>query len=202
MTVPAPGRRSDRLLWILLTAAVVVIVAGVAIASRFGTDPSLVNSPLIGERVPDRTLPYLEGEGEVALADLGGDIAVVNFWASWCLPCRQEHPALVAAAAAYEDQGVRVLGINYQDDRRAARAFLDELGRGYEILADEGSRTAIDFGVFGIPETFFVDRDGIIVAKISGPTDAQLLASTIEAMLAGETPESRDTGPVQGTPGG
>jgi cytochrome c biogenesis protein CcmG/thiol:disulfide interchange protein DsbE len=195
-------RRGNRVLWILLAAAVAVIISGVAIASRFGTDPSLVNSPLIGQPVPERALPYLEGEGRVNLADLDGQIAVINFWASWCVGCRDEHPALAAAAAAYGDEGVRVLGVNYQDDRGAASGFLDEFGRDFETLWDPDSRTAIDFGVFGIPETFFVDRRGTIVAKISGPADAGLLAATIEAILAGETPDSASTGPVQGTPGG
>lgn len=201
MTTPTPERRSDRLLWILLGLAVVVIVIGVAIASRFGSDPTLVNSPLIGQPVPDRVLPYLEGEGQVALADLDGEIAVVNFWASWCVGCRQEHAALIAASGAYADQGVRLIGVNYQDETNAAVGFLDDFGRGYETVTDEGSRAAIDFGVFGIPETFFVDRDGVIVAKISGAADPTLLAATIEAMLAGETPDSATTGPVQGRPG-
>ncbi len=193
---PFAPRRS-LLPWILAIAFLGMIVLGVALASRFGTDPNLVASPLIGKAAPDVKLPYLEQEGELALADLRGDIVVVNFWASWCLPCRQEHPELVAAAAAYEDAGVRFVGITYQDRRDAAQAFLDDLGRGYTYLDDERSRAAIAFGVFGIPETFFIDRDGVVVGNVRGAVDGALLASALDTILVGGEIGSVDQGPVE-----
>ena len=113
---------------------------------------------------------------------------VVNFWASWCVPCREENDDLLAAAARYDD--VTFLGIVYQDTPQAARAFLDELGQGYDHLLDPGSRAAIDFGVFGIPETFFIAPDGTVAAKIIGTSDLGVLSATLDAVLAGEDPRS------------
>lgn len=189
--------------WILVAAlAAVLLVGGVAVASRFGTDPKLVPSPLIGKPAPAFTLDRLDGQGTVSLDDYPFQILVVNFWASWCVACRAEHPALVATAAAFKDQGVEFLGIVYQDRPESARAFLDELGWGYTYAVDPTSATAIDFGVFGVPETFFLDRGHIVVAKISGQSDALLLGSTLQQILAGERPGARTAGTVQGTPGG
>ncbi|MTV27599.1 TlpA family protein disulfide reductase [Nitriliruptoraceae bacterium ZYF776] len=173
-----------------IAAIVIAILVAAAFGTRFGTDPGLVDSPLIGREAPDVTLPYLEREGEVALRDLRGEVVVVNFWASWCVPCREEHPALVAAAERYEDDGVRFLGVLYQDQREPASTFLDELGRGYDYLEDPNSATAIEFGVFGLPETYVIDRDGRIAAKITGATTFDRLAGTIDDVLAGRPPGS------------
>jgi len=189
MTEPAPTRRSGSgLFWALLVAAVVVVVVGVAFASRFGVDPDLTASPLIGTAAPDVTVPYLESDESLRLRDLDGDIVVVNFWASWCTGCRQEHEALVAAAEAYEELGVTFVGVNYQDQPGRAVAFLDELGRSSatHYVEDVGSRTAVRFGVLGLPETFFIGRDGVIAGKVSGPLTAPLLVNTLDRMVVGE----------------
>ncbi|WP_370325953.1 TlpA family protein disulfide reductase [Euzebya sp.] len=161
-----------------------------AFGTRFGRDPTLVDSPLIGQPAPPIDLIRLDGEASWSLADQAGDIVVVNFWASWCVPCREEHDDLVAAAAQYERAGVSFVGIVYQDDPSQAVAFLDELGHGYPHLVDPGSRTAIDYGVFGIPETYFIDRDGTVVAKVTGASDLELLTRTLDTILAGDVPES------------
>ncbi len=179
---------------------VAAVVLGVVLWSRFGADPNLVSSPLIGRPVPAVTLPYLEGPGELALADQDGEILVVNFWASWCVPCRSEHAHLVAAAETYRDLGVRFVGVVYQDSPEAAAGFLDELGSGYDHLVDERSRAAIEFGVFGIPETFFVGRDGTVVGNVRGEVDTGLLARALDTILAGGDVGSIESGPVQGTP--
>lgn len=173
----------------LLTLAALVGIAA-AFGTRFGTDPGVVDSPLIGRSAPDVTLPYLEQDGELSLTDLRGQVVVVNFWASWCVPCREEHDDLVTAAERYRDQNVTFVGIVYQDQPDQAISFLDELGRGYDHLIDPGSRAAIDFGVFGVPETFFFDRDGTVAAKVVGRSDLALLSSTIETILAGGQPNS------------
>jgi len=201
-TVHAPRVRWAR--WLALAAVAATVVTGGVLGTRFGTDPTLVQSPLLGKPAPPASLPLLDGHGEVSLAALRGHIVVVNFWASWCTPCRQEHPDLVAASAAYRDAGVRFVGVAYQNTPKAANRFLDELGRGngYLYVTDPGSRTAIDFGVFGIPETFFVDRRGTVVAKITGKSSFPLLADVLDQMLAGRTPQSRQTGRVQPAPGG
>lgn len=202
-TVAAPQERRSR--WprrVALGVIAVTVLVAAAFGTRFGQDPTVVDSPLIGQPVPDLTLPYLEHDGEVSLRALDGHIVVVNFWASWCVPCRNEHDDLVATAQAYEDRGVRFLGIIYQDRPESAVAFLDELGRGYDHLVDPDARAAIDFGIFGVPETFFIDRDGTVVAKITGESRADVLSSALDTILAGGRPSSRVLGEVQPQPGG
>ena len=184
----APGSRWPRRIALLALTALIGVAA--AFGTRFGTDPGVVDSPLIGQPAPDVTLPYLEQDGELSLAELRGQVVVVNFWASWCVPCREEHDDLIAAAQRYRDQRVTFIGIVYQDQPDQAIAFLDELGRGYDHVTDPGSRAAIDFGVFGVPETFFIDRDGTVVAKVVGRSDLALLSSTIETILGGGDPDS------------
>ena len=176
--VRARGARGVRM---AAVAVVVVLVAtSVALALRFGRNPGAVESPVLGRQAPADQLPRLEGGGSVALRDLRGHPVVLNFWASWCFECRAEHAALLRAATAYGDQGVRVLGVVYQDSPSAARSFLDKYGRGYDVLTDPKSRAAIDFGLFGVPETFFLDRHGRIVAKIAGRVDDETLRDAIE----------------------
>ncbi len=200
---PVPSRRR-----VLRAVAVAVVLVAIGIGALFGSrltvDPTLVQSPLIGRPVPDLTLPALEGPGEVSLAALRGQVVVVNFWASWCVACREEHAALVAAADQYQDAGLTIVGIDYQDGTSSAVDFLDELGRGgdnYLYVSDVGSRAALEFGLFGVPETFVVDRAGTIVAKITGGTTYPLLAGTLDAVIAGEQPGARTGGPVQPAPG-
>ncbi|WP_448070722.1 TlpA family protein disulfide reductase [Georgenia yuyongxinii] len=201
---PSPRRAGLR--WLRWGSAVVVATVvgiGALFGARLDRDPTLVSTPLIGQPASKREVPYLEQDEFVSLSDLRGEIVVVNFWASWCVACRQEHPSLGAAASAYQDAGVRFLGVNYQDQKSSATAFLDEMGRGenFTYLSDPGSRLAIDFGVFGVPETFFIDTDGRIAAKITGPANLPLLSGVLDEMLAGGRPdESTTTGPVQGRP--
>jgi cytochrome c biogenesis protein CcmG/thiol:disulfide interchange protein DsbE len=146
------------------------------------------NIPLAGEEIPDLELPLLDGSGTVSLADLRGDVLVINFFASFCIPCRAEHEELTTVADMYRDQGVQFVGIVYQDSTSAVTAFLDELGwgDGYLYLQDPGSRAVVEFGVFGVPETYFVTADGIIVAKEYGAVDRSILIPTLDGILAGE----------------
>jgi len=211
MTAPADQedprsrtQRPGRLVRLAGIAGVVAtLVLAVSLASRFGTDPQLVASPLIGQPAPDVSLPRLGSDGGLSLSDLRGRVVVVNFWASWCVACRAEHDDLIAASAAFNDQDVVFVGVVYQDDPDHAAAFLDELGWGgsYQYVVDPGSRAAIAFGVFGVPETFFVDPDGIIVGKITGESDALLLGSTLDQILAGGRPGEHTAGTVQSRPG-
>ncbi|MGH3516465.1 MAG: TlpA family protein disulfide reductase [Haloechinothrix sp.] len=205
--VVAPGRaRRWRLVrWIAVAVVVLAIGVGAAFGSQLDKDPTVVDSPLIGKPAPTGNLPNLEDEGSVSLAALRGRIVVVNFWASWCVACREEHPALVAAASNYQDYGVTFVGVDYQDQRDSAISFLDEMGRGdpsaYRYVTDPGSTLALDFGVFGVPETFFIDRDGTIVAKITGASNYRLLSHVLDEILAGRKPDSRTAGEVQPAPG-
>lgn len=179
------------------------VVLAVVFASRFGSDPALSESPLIGQPAPDLTLPRLTGSGEASLSDYAGDIVVVNFFASWCLECRLEHDALVAAADSFADAGVRFVGISYQDDPIDSLEFLEEEGfsETTEYLIDEGSRAAVAFGVFGIPETFFIDPEGTVVGRIIGPTDALTLGGAIDAIRRGEDPGEQRLGNTRSGPG-
>lgn len=208
-TAPTPSDEPRRRLrrwrvirWVGAGVAVLAVGIGAVLGSQLGKDPSLVNSPLLGHPAPSERLPYLEHAGTFSLQALRGQIVVVNFWASWCVACRDEQPTLAAAATAYQGRGVTFVGIDYQDQHSTAVAFLNELGRGggYQYVTDPDSKAAIDFGVFGVPETFFLDRTGTIVAKITGATSAPLLADTLNALLAGRTPQSRTGGPVQPAP--
>jgi cytochrome c biogenesis protein CcmG/thiol:disulfide interchange protein DsbE len=181
-------RNSGWIFWLVVAGGIGVMVFGIIFAGRFDTDITLSPSPLQDKPAPDVTVRYLDSVDEFQLSDFDGDILVINFWASWCLNCRVEHEALNAAAAGYGDLGVTFVGIAYQDRESASVAFLDELGRGdpYVYGIDEQSRVAVEFGILGLPETFFIDRDGIVRAKVSGPVNSALLNRTIEALVLGE----------------
>ena len=181
-------RRSLLPFAVVVGVGIVTIVLGVVFSQRFGTDPTLTASPLIGQPAPAISLPLLEDDGELAFADLEGDVVVVNFWASWCLNCRVEHETLVEAARQYEALDVTFVGAMVQDQPDNGAAFLDELGRSPETIYvdDERSRASLEFGLLGVPETFFIDRDGTIVAKVSGPVNGGLLTATLDAILLGE----------------
>jgi cytochrome c biogenesis protein CcmG/thiol:disulfide interchange protein DsbE len=187
------------MVWVVIAAGVAFIALGMVFAGRFGTDPGISSSPLIGNPAPTSPIALMESEGETSMTDLAGDIVVVNFWASWCFGCRQEHEALLRAAEDYASFDTTFVAINYQDSPQRAEAFLDELGRSpvtvYAI--DEGSATAFEWGVLGLPETFFVDRDGIVVGKVSGPVTYGLLSQTIEQILIGEAIGDIKTGEVE-----
>ena len=202
---PLPRRTASWRTVRIVALGVVALVVGVAavLGSRIDQDTTLVDSPLIGQPAPDLTLPDLEGGESVSLADLRGQVVVVNFWASWCVPCRSEHPVLVAANDAYREAGVTFVGVNFQDQQSSAVAFLDELGRGegYRYVTDPDSRAAVEFGVYGVPETFFIDRTGTIVAKITGESNSRLMAEVLDAIIAGREPRSRTEGTVQPGPG-
>lgn len=174
--------------------AIAAVAASVALAliftTRFGEDPNLIASPLLGQAAPSLDLPLLDGSGNFDATVLDGKVVVVNFFASWCLPCQEEQPDLAAAADAFADRDVVIVEIAYQDQAETALAFLDEFGRSASAiyLSDPGGRAAIAFGVFGIPETFFIAADGTVVGKAIGATDALTLGTTIDAVLRGERP--------------
>lgn len=192
-------QRGSRMVWAVIVAGLVFIALGIMFAGRFGSDPTTSNSPLMFKQAPTGSMALMDGTGDVSVADYDGDIVVVNFWASWCLGCRTEHDALSRAAADYEDFGATFLAVNYQDTPGGADAFLEELGVSPQTVyaVDEGSETAFEWGVLGLPETFFVDRDGIVVAKVSGPITYGLLAQTIDSIIVGEAVGDISTGEVE-----
>ena len=190
-TYTKPTRRLPR--GVLPIAGILAMVALLVFVfnGRFGQDPRLVDSPLIGRPISDMRFDYLEQDGTFAIADQRGTVLVINFWASWCFPCRLEHDDLTSTALAYQDRGVHFLGIVYQDEPEQASAFLDEFGRGtnYSYVVDPDSRAIVELGVFGVPETYIVDANGIIQGKIAGEVNAAVLQRALDQVLAGQTPE-------------
>ena len=168
--------------WLLVP--LIVLPLGWLLFTGFGRDPRQVASPLIGRPAPEWSLTTLDGEN-FGTDDLVGRPYVVNFWASWCVPaCVDEHPVLAAAHETHGEQ-VAIVGVLYQDDPADAEGFLARYGdAGYVHVNDESGRLAIDFGVTGPPETFFVDADGIIRDKQFGPLTAELLAERLASILA------------------
>lgn len=157
--------------WIVLMPLVVFLgLAGLFLIQLLsGRDAATVPSALIGQNAPATSLPPLEGLDLPGLdtAALEGEVALVNVWASWCAPCRQEHPLLMELA---RDERLSIAGLNYKDRPDNARRFLGELGNPYhQIGADQNGRAAINWGVYGVPETFLVGRDGTILYKHIGP---------------------------------
>ncbi len=108
---------------------------------------------------------------------------MVNFWASWCLACREEHPDLLAAWERYRERGVVLVGIDFEDTEEAALANAEEMGGDWPLVTDPGSRTAIAYGVFGVPETFVIAPDGTITAKTVGAVTYEWLSKEIDAAL-------------------
>lgn len=171
--------------WSLATAALgALFVWAIITGSRLGQDPALIESPLIGKPAPEFSLPALGG-GEVTTADYDGDILVVNFWASWCVPCRAEAPHLQSFYERWSSQGVGMVGIVYQDSEAAAMEFRDEFGLTFPQVMDPDGTAAIDFGVFGIPETFVINEDGVVMAKLIGAVGPQTLDAVLAQIRAG-----------------
>jgi cytochrome c biogenesis protein CcmG/thiol:disulfide interchange protein DsbE len=171
-----------RLRWLVVPAVLVPI--GLLLMAGFGRDPRQIASPLIGREAPAWMLATLDG-GMLSSSDLAGRPYVVNFWASWCGPCRDEHPVLARAFTEHPDQ-LGVVGVLYQDGTDAARSWLAEVGdAGYPTIVDESGAVAIDFGVTGPPETYFVDADGIVRARQFGPLTDALLAEHLVAIGIG-----------------
>lgn len=176
----------------VLGVALAVIVSWAFVAARgMGRDPTLVRSALLGKPAPTFRLPLLGG-GEVASADYAGEILVVNFWASWCVPCREEAPELQSFAERWSGRGVNLLGIVFSDTEGEASVFREEFGLSYPQAMDPGGRSLLDFGVFGVPETFVIDRDGTVMAKLIGAVNAATLDRVVASVEAGRSVSSRN----------
>jgi cytochrome c biogenesis protein CcmG/thiol:disulfide interchange protein DsbE len=171
---------------VLGLGAVVVLPLLAILVLNLGRDPHTVRSPLIGRPAPAFSLTPVGGGPAVTLESLKGRPVVLNFWATWCVPCYQEHAALVGAARAFGAE-VQFLGIVYEDDEARVKAFLAQRGASYPSLMDAEGKAAIAYGVFGVPETYFVDPAGRITDKYVGPLDPP----TIDALVG----RARASGP-------
>jgi cytochrome c biogenesis protein CcmG/thiol:disulfide interchange protein DsbE len=179
-----PARRS------ILMALPLLLFAGLALLFWFrlgGGDPSRIPSALIGHPAPQTALPPVEGlvaDGApvpgLDPAALKGRVSIVNVWASWCVPCHDEAPLLIQLG---RDKRLQVIGINYKDTTENARRFLGRYGNPFGIVGVDGNgRASIEWGVYGVPETFIVGRDGTIAYKLVGP----ITADNLEAVLKPE----------------
>ncbi len=166
--------------FLLPLAMFAAIVAFLAVG--LGLNPREVPSPLIGKPAPAFALPRLDDPTQkVSREDLLGQVWMLNVWASWCAPCREEHPLVIDIARR---QLVPVYGLNYKDAGPAARSWLASLGNPYRAnLVDADGRVGIDFGVYGVPETFIIDRQGVIRLKHVGPLTPDVVRKRIEPLL-------------------
>jgi cytochrome c biogenesis protein CcmG, thiol:disulfide interchange protein DsbE len=181
---------------LFLIPVLVFIGVGIGLAVGLTRDPSVLPSALIDKPAPSFALPPIEakdGEG-LSSADLRGKVALLNVFASWCVPCRVEHPILLRLA----QEGVPVYGINYKDPADQAAAYLDQLGDPYKrIGADRDGRVAIDFGVYGVPETFVIDRNGRIRLRHVGPIRPEDVDRELKPLLE-KLQSEQGTTPVAG----
>jgi cytochrome c biogenesis protein CcmG/thiol:disulfide interchange protein DsbE len=167
-------------------AAPPVIFLALAALFAFGLnreDTNSLPSTMIGRDAPLLTTAKLADFPELIAADLQADgLKMVNFWASWCGPCRMEHPNLQALA----DEGITIHGINYKDQAGNATGFLAELGNPYTKLSADEGRTGLDWGLYGVPETFIIDGNGKVLLRHAGPVTQRVLESTIRPILDGQ----------------
>ena len=165
--------------------AVGVIIAAALVVILFvglGKDPSAIDSPLIGRPAPAFALREVGTGRVVDLTQFKGKPVIVNFWATWCGPCWEEHPVLVANARQLQPQ-VQFLGVVFQDSEDKIQGFLDQRGSSYPTVVDDKGKTAIAYGVGGVPETFFLDANGVIRAKYAGPMSADILQSNLQKAM-------------------
>jgi cytochrome c biogenesis protein CcmG/thiol:disulfide interchange protein DsbE len=166
---------------LLLAAVVVGFVA--LLAFGFTRNPKEIPSPLVGRPAAPFTLALLDG-GELRMEDLRGKIVVLNFWASWCYPaCWNEAPRLEGAWRRHREHDVMIVGAVYQDTAANARDFIRQHGKTFPNGLDQGSRAAIAYGVYGVPETFFIDREGRIAHKHIGEISEVVLEGEIQKLL-------------------
>ena len=175
-------------------------------AFGFTRDPGEIPSPLPGRDAPPFALEvFAPGEAPLAravgdtirLADLAGKVVVVNFWASWCLACRDEHTALSQTALAYADSQAQFIGVLYNDRPPAALRWIADMGgQSYPSVLDDRSRMAIGYGLYGVPETFIIDPGGRIAYKHLGPISERVLRTWIDSLL----PHAGFTGDVAQPP--
>lgn len=180
-----------------VTLGFVVLCMGLlmVLAKGFGSDPHAVPFMLKGQAAPPFALRALDSGMKVSLEQLKGRPVVMNFWASWCGPCKMEHPVLEWGSREFGNQA-QFLGVVFEDTEDNAKQFLSQMGASFPQLVDPRSRVAVDYGVAGVPETYFIDAQGTIRGKHVGPIDPQTLADWMKD-LASSTPAPAPTAQEQ-----
>lgn len=164
--------------WVMMLGIVVAtVVLGIQLANQNQIQPQP------GDIAPDFSLETFDGQ-PLKLSDLRGRIVVINFWASWCAPCRTEAPELQAIWEDYGARGVVVIGVNWLDAERDARAFMDEFGMTYPNAPDTGETVGRMYRITGAPENFVIDQNGVVVQTIAGPTTYDSLTTMLDDLLA------------------
>ncbi|MGI8810203.1 MAG: redoxin domain-containing protein [Acidimicrobiales bacterium] len=184
--VVAGLRRTRKVLWIAVAVAVPLALLIIALANGQPAATRAVKSPLVGKPAPDIEGTTVDGD-RATLDGLRGKWVVVNFFATWCVPCRQEHPELIRFSEAHGATGdAAVLGVIYSDNAQAVKEFRDKEGGAWSMLADPKGRVALDYGVAGVPESFLVSPDGLVVAKLLGGVRASDLDQLIYRAKSGQ----------------
>lgn len=166
---------------VIAFVAILVLVLLLA----FRRDPRDIRTGTVGKPAAAFTLQRLDGTGTLSLADTQGKVTVVNFFASWCLPCKQENPALVRVYERYRaSDDVAFIGVLYQDSRESGLRYVQDNGVVWPTASDDDGRVAFAYGVFGIPETYFIDADGVIQGRHIGPIDESTLVTAIDTLRA------------------
>lgn len=160
----------------------ILLVLVLFLGAGLKLDPKEVPSPLIGKPAPAFALSRLDlPEQKIARDDLLGQVWMLNVWASWCVACRQEHPLLVEFS---KTKMLPIYGLNYKDQRAAGLKWLGDFGNPYTAsLSDLDGRVGIDFGVYGVPETFIIDREGVVRFKHIGPVTPEVIRTQIEPLV-------------------
>ena len=163
--------------WLALLPLAALVVLAVLFLNRLPHDPHVNPAAMVGQAVPEESLPPLAGGAPIKLRSEARPATLINFFASWCAPCAEEHPALMALQA----QGVRIVGVAYKDAPDKTQAMLARLGNPFATtLVDRAGNAGVDFGISGVPETFLVGSDGKIIAKHTGPLTPQTAEDLLE----------------------
>ena len=171
---------ASRLRWVIPAAVVPVLLL---LAYGFRTDPREIPSPLLGRPAAAFSLTTFSGN-PLSLESLRGKVVILNFWASWCVPaCYEEAPTLERTWRAYKDKGVTVVGVNIQDKEEAAREFLRRFEHSFPNAPDPKGRVSVDYGVYGVPETFFIDRKGRVRFKHVGALTDDIARRHLDTLL-------------------
>jgi len=179
----------------LITLSVFSLIVGIAAAEYkarqtqgvlgFSVADYQAEAEIQQGQAPDFTLPSLQGGKPITLSSLGGHVTVLNFWGSWCAPCRIEAPGLEQTWENYRSRGVRFLGVDERDNDAAGRAFVSEFHLGYPSVTDASGRLAEPYGLFGMPTTFVIDAEGQLRYRFVGYLNADILRSTLDTVLQG-----------------